>query len=126
MAMASTTTIVILKSADDWEPWLKQLKANISAKLWPYIDPATEADPEPLLTKPPRPMLKDFDQNVETFTQLSQANWKALELARKIFAEDQKDYLRQIEQVRIARAYIMSTVSGAKQFILDDDKSLRE
>src|SRR5437667_200697 len=71
-------------------------------------------------------MLKDFDQNVETFTQLSQANWKALELARKIFAEDQKDYLRQIEQVRATRAYIMSTVSGAKQLILDDDKLLRE
>ena len=102
------------------------MKANISAELWPYVDPATEADPEPLLTKPPRPVPKDFDQNAETFAQLSQANRKALESARKIFAEDQKDYLRQIEQVRAARAYIMSTVSGAKQLILDDDKSLQE
>ena len=63
MATASSSTAIILKGAEDWERWLKQLKANISAEFWPYVDPATAADLEPLMAKPPRPVPRDFEQN---------------------------------------------------------------
>jgi len=124
MATASSSTAIILKGAEDWERWLKQLKANISAEFWPYVDPATAADPEPLMAKPPRPVPRDFEQNAQTFAQLTIANQKALKAARKIFAEDQKDYLRQVKQVRATRAYVIAIVLETKQLLLDDDKSL--
>ena len=78
------------------------------------------------MAKPPRLVLRDFEQNAQTFAQLTTANRKALEAARKIFAEDQKDYLRQVKQVRAARAYVMAIVSETKQLLLNDDKSLWE
>jgi len=34
----STLTKIILTRSEDWEKWFWELQANVSNKIWPYID----------------------------------------------------------------------------------------
>ncbi len=45
---SSNTNKIILTRSEDWEKWLRQLRANISNKIWPFINPDVE-DNEPEL-----------------------------------------------------------------------------
>src|SRR5204863_8715882 len=111
--MASTTTKTTLTLSKDWEPWYKDLRANVNPEIWPYINP--EGPERPLLQQPPQPEPADFDGNSLTYAQLSAPHQRAYENARRFYKQDKKDYARQQDQLREARAYIAATVSHVRK-----------
>src|SRR5436190_1845070 len=102
--MASTNTKTILTRSEDWKPWYKDLKANVSSKIWPYINP--EGPERSLLQQSRRLEPTDLDNNAALYTQLSAAHQRAYENARRYYKQDKKDYTRQQDQLNAARAYI--------------------
>src|SRR5436189_546159 len=61
-----------------------------------------------------------------TYAQLSAAHQRAYENARRFYEQDKKDYDRQQDQLREARAYIAATVSRSRKTSLDPDQSVRQ
>ena len=122
--MASTPTKTILTRSEDWEPWYKDLKANVSSEIWPYINP--EGQQRALLQQPPRPEPADFDGTSMTYAQLSAAHQQAYENARRFYNQDRKDYAHQQDQLDMARAYIAVSVSCLKKASLDSNQLVRQ
>src|SRR5436190_5295807 len=67
------------------------------------------------MEKPVKPNLRDYNHNVMTFANLSQAQQKAFESARQLYNHELREYNRQHNLLREARTYILSTVLIAKQ-----------
>jgi len=99
-------------------------QANISKEIWPYINP--NSDELVLLELPRRPELADFDQNARSYAQLSAAQQRTYENARRYYDQDMKYYSRQQDQLQAARAYITSTVSQTKKSTLDPELTVRQ
>jgi hypothetical protein len=115
---------IILTRSEDWENWFWQLQANVSDKIWPYINPD---GPERALCAEPRcPQPKDIDPAAHTYAMLAVANQHTFENARRFYNLDMKYYSRQRDQLQVARAYITATVSHAKKTALDPQLSVRE
>ena len=114
----------ILTRSEDWEQWFKDLQANVSEQIWPYINP--ELPEKPLLKEPVCQQPEDIERNAQTYAALSAANQKIFENARRFFDQDLKLYTRQIDQLLAARAYITATVSPEKRTVLESNKTVRE
>src|SRR6266487_4793836 len=119
-----TITKTILTQSEDWEKWFWQLQSNVSGEIWPYIDP--EGDESDMLEAPKRPELTDFDRNAHSYAQLSAAQQKTYENARRYYDQDMRFYSRQQDQLQAARAFITATVSEVKRTSLDPKLSVRE
>jgi len=119
-----STTTVILSKPEDWESWFWNLRANVNAEIWPCINPD---QPERALLDPPeRPQIAEFNPQALTYAQLTQAQQKAYDNARRYFDQDMKYYSQQQIFLKEARSHITSTVSPTKSILLDPDLSVRE
>ena len=109
---------ITLTHPEDWEQWLAEVQAVADTEIWSHInpdDPESDSDTEqevvPLLKKPVRPEIRDFDQNATTYAQLNANTQKAYDNARKYYDQDLKHFQRQQDLIREVRKYISAYVS---------------
>ena len=88
---------IILYTEDDWDLWIEKIKAVTDRDIWPHIDPTEEdlpADAPELLERPVRPNIRTINRNVDSYEQLSTAQQRVYENARKFYEMDLKQYQR--------------------------------
>ena len=67
------------------------------------------------MKKSVKPRLRDYNQNVMIFANLSQNQQKTYEAVRQFYTHDLREYNCQQDLLREARIYIQFTVSVIKQ-----------
>src|SRR5205809_430140 len=87
--------VITLTHPEDWERWLRQVRAETHPEIWPHVDP-TEVelpkDIEVLLDRPKRPKFGEFKENATTYAQLSPTERTAYDTARKYYEADYKTF----------------------------------
>jgi hypothetical protein len=119
----SASDAVTLTNPEDWERWLKQLRAFTDEDIWGHIDPDDSDLEEEPLQKPTKPQVKDFNINADTYAQLSETHRKAYDNSRKYYESDLKQYQRQQDLHRAVRTYITTHVSEQKELLLEPSDS---
>jgi hypothetical protein len=113
---AAESTLVILKRQEDWEKWYWQLQTDVNSQIWPYVDPD---QPElELQARPAIPAISQFNRVAQNYAELTAAQQKAYDNARKHYDADMKLYSQQQAQLTAARTLIRSTVSSGNQSYL--------
>ena len=118
--------VIVLTHPEDWEPWLKQVRAYANPDIWPHIDPDETAPQQGLLSEPALPRVQDLQPSVASYFQLSTTNQKTYENARRFYDMDKKYYDKQQEHLRDIRWYISSHVTEQKGLLLKPDESVRQ
>ena len=90
--MSSTTKIILIHS-ENWKQWYEDLQANVSSKIWSYINP--EDQQQALLQQSLQSESSDFAVNAATYAQLSAAHQQTYENTRRFYKQDKKDYAHQ-------------------------------
>ena len=67
-SIESTATKTVLIRSEDWEKWFKQLQANISDEIWPFINPDVEDEELSLLKAPKRLESININKNTHIYT----------------------------------------------------------
>ncbi len=119
----TSSDVIILTHPEDWERWLRQVRAVTHPGIWPHIDPNTKnlpAGTKQLLDEPEKPKVGEFKENATTYAQLSRT---AYDNARKYYEADFKVFDKQQERLQNVQQYISTHVSPQKQELLDPDDS---
>ena len=62
----TTTARIILRSPDDWIPWLEMVKSTATTgQVWEYVDPSKTVDQIPELNEPQWPEPSDLPRTAE-------------------------------------------------------------
>ena len=70
--MAAKSTITTLENAEDWDQWMREMKASISEEFWPLADPEQpKSQPMP---PPIRPRIQHIAPFAVAYVGLSQAH----------------------------------------------------
>jgi len=121
----STLMRIILTKAEDWDPWFWQLRANVSSELWEHINPDVDEDDElELEEQPEKLMFSDYNQTATMFAGLNADQKREYEAAWRFYKHNLKHYTSQQKELQAARAYISSTMSLAKQNLLDPKQTV--
>lgn len=115
---------VILNTEDDWDLWIEQIQTFTNENFWLHIDPSDPDVPDealPLLEMPQRPDIKKINVNAESYEQLTPAQQRVYENARRFYDQDLKQYQRQEDHQKELRKYIKDTVSDKKKLLLKPD-----
>ncbi|KAM4064325.1 hypothetical protein HRG_012694 [Hirsutella rhossiliensis] len=112
----------ILTEPQDWDKWLKELRARVDKTIHKLI---FEHDKTPL-ELPERPEFSDFNAEAERFADLNAGQQKAYSEASRDYEGRRKEYLYETRLVTAARTTITETISKAKLTSLHDDETLRE
>ncbi|KAM4061937.1 hypothetical protein HRG_013453 [Hirsutella rhossiliensis] len=112
----------ILTEPQDWDKWLKELRARVDKTIHKLI---FEHDRAPL-ELPERPEFSDFDAEAERFADLNVGQQKAYSEASRDYEGRRKEYLYETRLVTAARTTITETISKAKLTSHHDDETLRE
>ena len=72
-AAITTTARIILRSPDDWIPWLEMVKSTATTgQVWEYVDPSKTVDQIPELHEPqwpePSDLLRTAEEQAGTLT----------------------------------------------------------
>jgi hypothetical protein len=122
----TSSEVITLTHPEDWERWLKQVRAETHPDIWPHIDPNNDDLPEgveELLDKPKRPKLGDYKADATTYAELSSTQRTAYNTARKYYETDFKAYDKEQERLQVVRRYISTHVSPQKQILLNPNDS---
>ena len=65
---------IILMWSEDWEKWFRELQANVSDEIWPYINP--DVKEQALHPESTCPRVSDLDPQAISYINLSAANQK--------------------------------------------------
>ena len=96
--MASEMKAILTRSKD-WEKWFWQLQANISNKIWPFID--SDSEELDLVKAPKCVKLTDFEMNMTLYALLSAANQKFYNNTHYYYDQDKKYYSWQEDQLQV-------------------------
>ena len=125
--MATTTpesNRIILKRQEDWEKWYWQLQTDVNSEIWPYIDP-DQPDLD-LQVRPAPPAINQFNGGAQNYADLTAAQQKSYDNARRHYEADMKLYSQQQAQLTAARTLIRSTVTTANQSYLNPQQPVRQ
>jgi len=109
---------IILNTEDNWDLWIKKIKAITNRTIWPYINLTKDdlpANVPELLKILVHLNVRAINWNVNSYEQLSAAQQRVYENARKFYDQDLKQYQRQEDHMREIRKYIMDTISTKKK-----------
>ena len=124
MAADSKTMRTILETSEDWETWYDELKTISANEFWNMADP----DQPTVLpaAAPYKPVVADIVQGETLYTNLSAANQRMFDNARKHYESDQKDYIRQETSLTTIRKHIVETVPITNRTSLKASMSVKE
>ena len=117
-----STTKIILTHSENWKQWYEDLQANISSKIWSYIN--SEAQQQSLLQQSSCSELINFEDNVTTYVQLSVSHQQAYKNTRRFYKQDKKDYACQQDQFNTVRIYISVFIFCSKWIFLRVSQSV--
>lgn len=124
MASDSKSERTILNGSEDWEMWYEELVATSTDEFWPIADPD---QPEELPIPPPRkPEIGDLVPGETEYLNLTAAQQRQFDNARKHYTEDHKQFARQDSALRDLRKHILDTVSITNRTNLRANKSVKE
>lgn len=113
-----------LEKPEDWDDWLREIKASTSREFWPMVNPdAALIEPQPF---PRKPLVTDFSENAVDLRSLTAPQQKTYESMWRIFIEDQRQYHRQEAALTDLRTRILNSVAPAKKANLDPDDPVRK
>ena len=90
----SAITKIILTWSEDWEKWFWKLQANVSDKIWSYID--SDIKEQALCSESTCSEISDLDSQAISYINLSAVNQKLFENAQWFFDQDMKYYSCQL------------------------------
>ena len=124
MAAESKTMRTILETSEDWETWYDELKTISANEFWNMADP----DQPTVLpaAAPYKPVVADIVQGETLYTNLSAANQRMFDNARKHYESDQEDYIRQETSLTTIRKHIVETVPITNRTSLKASMSVKE
>lgn len=128
MATPSTTLPMnntILTSPEDWDRWFDKLRAFVHPELWPHIDPSSN-EPEILQEKPVRPTAQVVNPAAGSIANLTATQLKLYEILSREYESQQREFERQSSRLLDTRRHIISTVSPAKQILLNPAETIHE
>ena len=118
------STMITLDIAENWDQWLRDLKASISEEFRPLADPE-QLESQPILP-PVRPSIQDIAPNAVAYVALSSAQQRTYDGVRRIFANDQKQYSREQDALKEIKTMIQNLVPASKRPDLQPDDSVKQ
>lgn len=108
----TTTARIILKSPDDWIPWLEMVKSTATTgQVWEYVDPSKTADRNPKLHEPQWPEPSDIQTEEEQRAgTLSAAHKEELRELRSLYKIRLNRYDQRMASLAHLHRFIQETV----------------
>ena len=118
-ATASTVLVnVILKTHDQWELWIQQVKQRAAdAKLWTMIDPEREYPPE-FIPKPKIPRYADVSEGATRLSDLSREDKDDFRSLQESYRVEDTEWVRETNALQSIHQYIRERVSIENQSII--------
>ena len=121
---AMKSTIITLDNAEDWDQWLRELKASISEEFWLLAD-LEQPKSQPMLP-PIRPRIQDIAPLAVAYVALSSAQQRTYDGVRRIVADDQKQYSREQDALKEIKTMIQNSVPASKRPDLQPEDSVKQ
>ncbi|KAM4067982.1 integrase core domain-containing protein [Hirsutella rhossiliensis] len=115
-AMAPTKR-TILTEPQDWDRWVKELRARVDKLIHKLIF----QDGSEAMELPERPTFDDFAQGVRQFVNLTSEQQRAYSAALHEYEGRRKEYLYETKLITAARTAITESISTAKLTSLRED-----
>ena len=115
----SIITKIILTWSEDWEKWFWDLQANISKKIWSYIN--LNNNELTLLKLSRYSELADFNQNACLYVNLSAVQQRIYENVHQYYNQNMKYYSHQQNQLQTMWVYITFMIFQIKKFMLNSE-----
>ncbi|KAM4065238.1 hypothetical protein HRG_012830 [Hirsutella rhossiliensis] len=121
---SATPTVrrTILTEPQDWDKWVKELRARVDRTIHNLVF----SDKQDPLEPPLRPRATDFAEGATLFSELTSAQQRAFSAALGDYESHRKEYLYETKLLTAARTAITESVSAAKLISLREEETPRQ
>ena len=110
--MAAKSTIIALENVEDWDQWLRELKASMSEEFGSLADPE-QPESQPILP-PIRPRIQDIAPFAVAYVALTSAQQRTYDGVRRNYTVDQKQHSREQDALKEIKTMIQNSVPASK------------
>ncbi|KAM4065824.1 hypothetical protein HRG_011831 [Hirsutella rhossiliensis] len=117
-----TVRRTILAEPQDWDKWVKELRARVDRTIHNLVF----SDKQDPLEPPLRLRATDFAEGATLFSELTSAQQRAFSAALGDYESHRKEYLYETKLLTAARTAITESVSAAKLISLREEETPRQ